>query len=305
MPTETPTQLIKRLNWTVLRPLAQALGGYERSMAFGPGAELEEMREYRPGDDVRNMDWNVTARMGLPYVRLGRIERAADVWFVLDVSQSLNWGTHNMLKRERALEFAVVLSNLLGRFGNRVGGLLFADKPLQFVPPGAGREHLLRLTAAAQEATRHRQSNPTDLSAALHRAFGLMQNKALLFIITDFLTRSTWQQKLRKLDERHEVVCVHVYDPRERELPDTGLMTFQDPETGRQLTIDTRDAGLRERYAKAAAAQAERVRKDVLDSGSEYLSLGTHDSLLRVLVRYINQRKRLRHPGKKGAEGEA
>ncbi len=303
--TETPTQLIKRLNWTVLRPLAQALGGYERSMAFGPGVELEEMREYRPGDDVRNMDWNVTARMGLPYVRLGRIERAADVWLILDVSQSLNWGTQKMLKRERAMEFAIVISNLLGRFGNRVGGLLFADKPLAFVPPAAGREHLLRFTQAAQQAGAHTPSGPTDLSAALHRAFGLMQNKALVFIITDFMSKTAWQHKLRKLDEKHEVVCAHVYDPRERALPDTGMMTFEDPETGKQLMVNTRDAGLRARYATAATAQAQRIRKDVQDSGAEYLSLGTHEALLPVLVRYLTQRKRLKHPGSKGAEGES
>ena len=305
MNPETPTQLIKRLNWTVLRPLAQALGGYERSMVFGQGVELEEMREYRPGDDVRNMDWNVTARMGLPYIRLGRIERAADVWLILDVSPSLNWGTQKMLKRERALEFAIVVSNLLGRFGNRVGGLLFADKPLDFVTPAAGREHLLRLTQAAQQAATQAPSGRTDLGAALHRAFGLMQNKALVFVITDFMTQTEWQHKLRKLDEKHEVVCVHIYDPRERELPDTGLMTFQDPETGKQLMVNTHDAALRARYAAAATAQAQRIRKTVQDTGAEYLALGTHEALLPVLVRYLNQRKRLKHPGSKGAEGES
>ena len=307
MPSETPSALIKRLNWTVLRPLAQALGGYERSLVFGPGAELEEVREYRPGDDVRNMDWNVTARMGQPYVKLGRVERAADVWFILDVSQSFNWGTQHLLKRQQAMEFAIVVSNLLGRFGNRVGGLLFADKPLDFLPPAAGREHLLHLAQAVYQAAQHTPSGPTDLAAALHRAFGLLQRKALVFIVTDFITtdKTGWQKKLRKLDEKHEVVCVHVYDPRERELPNTGMMTFENPETGRQFTVNTRDANLRTRYATAAAAQAAHIRADVLGSGAEYLALGTQDKLVPVLVRYLNQRKRLRHPSAKGAEGEA
>jgi uncharacterized protein (DUF58 family) len=292
----SPAHLIKRLNWKVLRPLGHALGGHERSLVFGPGAELEELREYRPGDDVRAMDWNVLARTGQPYIRHARQDRALDVWLLIDVSPSFNWGTAQMLKRDRALEFAYVAAGMLAHFGNRVGALLFSHRPLRFMPLGTGRKHLSRLVdAITDSATAQRDhAGTTDLAAGLHRAFAAIDRKALVFVLSDFITTApnNWPKKLRKLAEKHEVVAVHIHDPRERELPDTGMMTFEDPETGQQFVVNTRDAKLRARYKQAALQQAERIRQSVVGSGAAYFSLSTADDLFNTMLHFLESRRR-------------
>ena len=149
-----PAALLRRLQWTVLRPLAAHLGGDQRSLVRGPGMELTEVRAYQPGDDVRHIDWTITARTDEPHVRVAYVERALDVWLVLDLSASVDWGTARCLKRDRALEFAAVAGQLLGGHGNRLGALVFADRPLGFVPPAAGRAHLVRLLTRLREAPR-------------------------------------------------------------------------------------------------------------------------------------------------------
>ena len=289
-------QLLNRLNWTVLRPLGRALGGHERSLVFGPGAELEEMREYRPGDDVRAIDWPVMARTGHPYVRLAHQERALDLWLVMDVSRSFNWGTTQRLKSERAIEVAYIIGGILGHFGNRVGALMFAETPLNFIRPATGRKHLLRVIDAIDDAaeTTAAQTKPTgatDLDAALRRAFLAIDQKALVFIISDFLTRTDWQTRVRQLSKKHEVVGVQIYDPREHELPDTGVMTFEDPETGRQLTVDTHDANLRRRFAEKAAAQAQAIRHDLIANGAAHVAISTGDDLLKSILRFLQSQR--------------
>jgi len=296
-------QLLNRLNWTVLRPLGRALGGHERSLVFGPGAELEEMREYRPGDDARAIDWPVMARTGHPYVRLANRERALDLWLVMDVSRSLNWGTTQLLKSERAIEVAYVIGSILGHFGNRVGALMFAEMPLNFIRPATGRKHLLRVidaidhaagavaTAQALRPPRSTPTGPTNLEAALQRAFMAIDHKALVFVMSDFLTPSDWQRRMRQLSQKHEVIGVQIYDPRERELPDTGVMTFEDPETGRQLTVNTHDAGLRQRFAEKAAAQAETIRHDLIANGAAHFAISTSDDLLKSILRFLKSRR--------------
>jgi uncharacterized protein (DUF58 family) len=289
--TDPPDRLLRRLNWTVLKPLAHALGGNERSLVRGPGMELDELREYQPGDDVRHIDWNITARADTPYVRQSRVERALDVWLLLDVSASVDWGTAKCLKRDRAIEFAAVTGSVLGRHGNRLGALLFADRPLGFVPPASGRLHLMRLLGGMREAAQQSSRGETDLAAALNRAGSVIRRKALVIVASDFIAPDGWQPTLRQMAQRHDVVAAHISDPRERDLPDVGLLTLEDPETGRQLIVNTGDGKLRQRFAQAAQAQAERVRADVQASGASYLALSTDEDLLPAMVRFLNARK--------------
>src|SRR5688500_10735882 len=164
---EAPEGLLRRLQWTVLRPLAARLGGDERSLVRGFGLELSELREYQPGDDVRHIDWNTTARTDRPFVREAYAERALDVWLVVDVSPSVDWGTVHRLKRDLAVELAAVVGLLLGRQGNRIGALMFAERPRAVVPPGSGRAHLLRLLTCLRDEPRRDGGGPTDLAAAL------------------------------------------------------------------------------------------------------------------------------------------
>jgi uncharacterized protein (DUF58 family) len=288
---ETPPGLIRRMQWTLLRPLATHIGGDERSLIRGSGMELAEVREYQPGDDVRHIDWNTTARTDRPFVREAHTERALDVWLILDLSASINWGTAQCLKRDRALEFTAVAGQLFGQRGHRIGALLFADRPLSFMPPGAGRTHLLRLIDGIQQEGRQSHHGTTDLTAALSRAHSVVRRRSLLLIVSDFLTESAWQTPLKLLAQRHELVAVRLTDPREGELPDIGVVTFEDPETGRQLLVNTSDRKLRERFQSAAQEQTARIRTELLGCGAEYLALGTESALLPVLVRFLSARR--------------
>lgn len=294
---ETPDSLLRRLQWTVLRPLAARLGGDERSLVRGFGLELTEVREYQPGDDVRHIDWNMTARTDRPFVREALAERALDVWLVVDVSPSVDWGTIRRLKRDLAVEFAAVVGLLLGRQGNRIGTLLFAERPRAFVPPGGGRAHLLRLLTCLRDEPRRDGVGQTDLVAALRQVRAFARRRSLILVVSDFLVPDGWQTALGPLAQRHEVVAVRLRDPREPEIPDVGLVTLEDPETGGQLLVDTGDRRLRERFAVAAAAQDERISADLARAGVDHLVLATDEDLVPALVRFLTARK-YRRPGR-------
>jgi uncharacterized protein (DUF58 family) len=260
----------------------------------GFGAELSEIREYQPGDDVRHIDWNSTARADRPYVREAYVDRALDVWLVLDVSASVDWGTADCLKRERAIEFAAVIGQLLGRHGNRVGALLFADRPLSFIAPSAGRQHMLRMLAAIEEEPRQDVQRSTDLRSALLQAGAVIRRRSLVLVISDFLAPDGWQSALGQLAQRHEVVAVRLRDPREGELPDVGFVTLEDPESGGQLVVNTGDAGLRERFQHVARAQDEAISAAVAGNGIDLLVLNTNDALLPTLVSFLHMRRQRR-----------
>ncbi|MFN8496962.1 MAG: DUF58 domain-containing protein [Anaerolineae bacterium] len=289
-----PSGMLRRLQFTILRPLAIYLGGSERSLVRGPGMELSEVREYQPGDDVRYIDWKITARTDTPYVREANVERALDTWLLMDMSASFDWGTAQAAKRDRAAEFAAVTGELLTRHGNRVGALMFADQPLEFIPPGSGRTHLMRMLSKLQASQRQTGRGQTDLTAAIARAETVMKRKALVLVVSDFLVPDGWQPALGRLAQRHEVVGVRLRDPRESELPDVGLITLEDPETGEQLTINSGDRKLRERFHKAAEEQSVRIRDAIRRTGADYLEVSTDQDLLPTMVRFLEARRMAR-----------
>jgi uncharacterized protein (DUF58 family) len=286
--------LLRRLRWTVLKPLATRLGGDHCSLVRGPGLDLAELREYQPGDDVRRIDWNVTARSDRPFVREAFTERSLDVWLLLDLSASIDWGTAHCLKRQRAVEIAGVVAELLGHHGNRVAVLPFAARPLDPIPPTAGRAGLLRLLAQIARHPRQAGRGRTDLRAALARANTLLRRRALVLVVSDFIVPDGWQAELGRLAYRHEVVAVRLADPRESELPDVGLVTLEDPETGAQLIVDTADARLRERFTRAAEARAEALRLELARRGVDELVLSTGEDLLPPLTRFLEARRQRR-----------
>ncbi|HEV8639390.1 MAG TPA: DUF58 domain-containing protein [Chloroflexota bacterium] len=287
---------LRRLGWSVLRPLASRLGGPERSRVLAPGAELAGLREYQPGDDVRLIDWHVTARSDRPFVREAQAERALDAWLLVDVSRSVDWGTASCLKRERAEELAGLAWGLLARHGNRVGALLFADQPLGVTPPAAGEAGLRRMLADLRAAPRQVGRGRTDLGAALARAEALLRRPSLVVVVSDLFVAPGWQRPLARLARRHEVVAVRLADPRDDELPDVGVVAFEDPETGDQVLVDTGDPALRARFAAAARAEAERVRRDLSRAGVEQLVLSTAEELLPALARFLALRRAGGHP---------
>ena len=288
---EPVEQMLRRLDWTVLRPIALRLGGDLRSVVRGSGLDLAEIREYQPGDDVRHLDWSATARTGVPHVRQTYAERALDVWLLVDVSPSIDWGTARRTKRSHAQELVAAISQVVGRRNNRVGAILFAERPVDVLPPAIGRHHLFRLLAKLREAPRRSERGRTDLAAALDLARSAIRRPSVVVIVSDFLVADGWAAALGKLTARHEVVVLRVVDPRERELPDVGIVTLEDPETGEQLLVDTSDAGLRARFAEAARAQTERIDRLLATRGVRRVVASTDADLLPPLLELLDRRR--------------
>lgn len=287
----TRNRLLRRLEWPILRTFARRLGGGERSRQRAAGVDLTDLREYQAGDDIRQIDWNATARSERTYVRESLAERGLDVWFLADVSASIDWGTAECLKRERTVELVETASALLTRQGNRTSALLFAGGTTGVVPPGAGRDHVRRVASLIRSAPRQPTPGPTNLATALLHLGRLVRQPSLVLIVTDFLVQPGWQAPLRTLAQRHEVIGVRVVDPREANLPDVGIVTFEDPETGDQVTVDTSDRRLRERFTLAAHKQSARLRLELRHVGASLLEISTADDVLTALVRFLDGRR--------------
>jgi uncharacterized protein (DUF58 family) len=294
-------QLLRRSRWPVLRRLGFHPGGDERSSMRGAGLEYSDVREYQAGDDPRTIEWNITARSDRPYVRESLPDRGLDAWLLVDITSSLDWGTARCLKRQLALEFSAVVGQLLIGRGNRVGALLFDDRVRSIIPPSAGRTALLQLIARMERASGGLQApspsqggqngSPTDLGRALAEAGRLIRRPSMMVLISDFMTPGGWQQPLSALAIRHEVVAVWITDPREGEIPDVGVVTFEDPESGEQILVDTRSAHLRARFQEAAAAQRGTIRADLLRARAAVAEMSTAAELVPQLVAFIKQRE--------------
>jgi len=292
--------LLRRARWPVLRRLGFHPGGDERSSFRGTGLEYSDVREYQAGDDPRTIEWNITARSDRPYVRESLPDRGLDAWLLIDVSRSLDWGTARCLKRQLAIEFSAVVGQMLIGRGNRMGALLFDERVRSIIPPAAGRTALLQLIARIERATDGSQfSSPsgggqgegTDLGRALTEAGRLIRRPSLMVVLTDFMTPTGWQQPLSALAIRHEVVAAWVTDPREHEIPDVGVVTFEDPESGRQILVDTRSESLRARFQDAATAQRATIRADLLRARTAVAELSTAAEAVPQLVAFIKQRE--------------
>ena len=283
-------ELMRRARWPVLRRLGFHPGGDEQSRFRGVGIEYSDVREYQAGDDPRSIEWNITARSDRPYVRESLPDRGLDAWMLIDVTRSLDWGTARCLKRQLGLEFAAAVGQLLIARGNRVGALLFDERVRAIVPPLSGRTALLRLIARVEREAQDPASS-TNLGRALTEAGRLIRKPSLVIVITDFMTADGWQRPLSSLAMRHEVIAAWVTDPREREIPDVGVVTFEDPESGQQILVDTGDARLRLRFESAADTQREAIRTDLQRARAAIAELSTVADLVPQLVRFIKQRE--------------
>ncbi len=283
--------LLRRSRWPVLRRLGFHPGGDERSSFRGTGLEYSDVREYQAGDDPRSIEWNITARSDRPYVRESLPDRGIDAWLLVDITRSLDWGTARCLKRQLALEFSAVVGQLLIGRGNRVGALLFDDRVRSIIPPSAGRTALLQLIARMERTAESPADGSTDLSQALKEAGRLIRRPSMMVLISDFMTPGGWQQPLSSLAIRHEVIAVWITDPREGEIPDVGVVTFEDPESGQQILVDTRSAHLRARFQDAAEEQRETIRADLVRARAAVAELSTAAELVPQLVAFIKQRE--------------
>ena len=293
MPMRTaPERLLVRLEWRVIRRLDGRLAGGYRTAHRGTGTDLVGLREYTEGDDARHIDWNVTARLNEPQLRVFTEDRELTVWLVLDRSASMTVGAPGRGKHDVLSELALVLARLFGRGGNRVGALLYDTGAVRTVPPGTGRRHALRIgaelarTAAAGTASGRRGST-TDLAAMLDAVAKLARRRALIVVISDFIGDGDWGRSLLRLVPRHEVVALRVVDAADDELPDVGLVVVEDAETGEQLVIDSSDPLLRARLRAGVDERDAGLAAGMRRAGVPIHRIGTDADLATTLIEVV------------------
>ncbi len=324
---EGAEQVLRRLEWTVIKRLDGLLQGDYRTLVRGAGVDLADLREYQHHDDVRHIDWNVTARLQTPYVRQFIEDRDLTAWFLLDLSGSVDFGSADVTKLAVSTGFVATLARVITRHGNRVGAVLYGRHVEAVLPPGATRVHVLRLlqqmrkprppekTAAVKlspaEAKAARKAAKkaggkgatallpgTRLADLLQAAAGIVRRRSLVFVVSDFISEPGWAEALGRLARRQEVVAVRLFDPAEMALPDVGLVTVEDAETGEQLFIDASDPAFRARYAAVAEAQEAELIATLGRSGADILELATDEDLLEALLRFVDlRRQRARRRG--------
>lgn len=290
--TETSAPLLRRLELVVRNRLDGLLQGSYLGLIPGPGSESGDSRQYFPGDDVRRMDWAVTARTMTPHVRQTITDRELETWLVVDLSPSLDFGTARSEKRELVFAAITAVVHLTARGGNRVGAIVTTGETTVRMPAQAGRIHARTLIDRIAATPRAQSGRRGDLAAALELVRRPPRRRGLVAVVSDFLGDHDWERPLRALGQRHQLLGVEIVDPRELELPNSGLVTFVDPESGQQLEVQTANAGVRERYAAAAAAQREQIAAALRHAGAGHLQLRTDRDWLSDVVRYVTANRR-------------
>lgn len=296
------SQLLKKLEFKVLRRLDGFLFGNYSGLFYGPSLDLAEVREYQPGDDVKHIDWHVTARTDKVHVRQYREEREIIAWLLVDLSPSMNFGTRRVLKRELALEFAGLASAIVSRQGNKVGLLAFSEQGFSMLPLSSGRNQtlsILKTLLAHSEAKakgRMAQLQSNDLAKALRHISQTIKRRSLVFVVSDFISpveepEPEWSQELRRLAYKHDVIAVRLTDPIEKALPKVGELRLRDPETGEELWVDTNDKTLRRAYKQSVEVRNQTILKIMKRAHVDLLELSTHEDIVSPILKFTQQRK--------------
>ena len=295
-PGPMPEALLRALDVSLGRRIEALTAGDHRSTALGRGTELARIRPYVPGDDVRQIDWNVTARTGETHLREQVAERSLTTWIVLDTSPSMLFGTADRRKIDVAEGVCLAAGHLAGRHGNRLGVVTFGGDRPTVVPPRPGRAGMLGLLLELRRAGDPGPVGPTSLGGALGRTSRFPRRSGLVLVVSDFRGTRDWRRPMLDLAGRHDVVAVEIRDPREQSLPDVGDLTLVDPETGRQLRVDTRSRALRERFAAAAEAARAALAAALARLGTRHVVLSTAGDWLRAFAGFVRSadRKALR-----------
>ena len=288
--TPTPEQVLQRLDWQVVRRLDGLLQGDYRTLFRGAGVDFADLREYQPTDDARYIDWNVTARMNTPFVREYLEDRELTAWMLLDRSPSMAFGPDTHTKGHVLTDVVTTLAQLLSRRGNRVGAILYNNVVEETLPPRSGRRHVLRLTHELMKPA-PRDGTATDLGGLVHAGLNAIKRRSLVFLVSDFIGEAGWERALPLLARRHDVVAIRIWDPREVEFPDVGLIVLEDSETGEQISVDTSDPVLRNALAASAHEREARIAATFRQAGVESFDISTEEDLVGALVRLAAQRK--------------
>ena len=287
--------LLQQLEWTVLRRLDGLLQGDHKTLFRGAGLELADLREYQTHDDVRHIDWNVTARMQSPYVREHQEDREISAWFLLDLTGSMDFASTSQSKRDLMLSFVAIMAKLLMQRGNRIGALILSPTEaagFKYIPARMGRRHLLHVLHTAQTTGVTKAPHQTDLNQWLARANGLLKRRSCVFVVSDFMGEFNWAQQMSHLGRRHDTVAARLYDPVEMQLPNAGLLTLQDSESSEQLLLDTANPKFRKRYAQLVEEREMQLQTTFSQSGVDALELSTNEDIAAALLRFSELRKR-------------
>jgi uncharacterized protein (DUF58 family) len=287
-----PEALLRALDISIGRRMESLLAGDYRSTLFGEGAELAQVRPYVPGDDVRRIDWNVTARTNEPHVRVQLAERVLVTWLVLDTSASMDFGTADRRKADVAEGAAIAIGHVATRRGNRLGVVTFGDAHPRSLPPRQGRIGLVGLLNALRRERDDSRHGATSLGEAIARVGALARQRSLVMLVSDFRGPRDWRRPLLELAGRHDVVALEVRDPREEELTNVGSLWLVDPETGRLLRVDTRSRKLRDRFAAAATDERREVERLLGSLGVRHHVLSTSGDWLRSLAVFLRRKRR-------------
>ena len=292
-PEPTPQALLERIEWTVGKRLDGVLQGDYRTLLRGHGIDLADLREYQFHDDVRHIDWNVTARLQTPYVRQYMEDRELCAWFLLDLSPSVDFGSR-VRKRSVSAAFVAALGSAVSRRGNRVGAVLYGQQVETVLPARGGRLHVLHLLQRMAQrplAVAAASRGTTRLGELLQRAATTIPRRSSLFVVSDFISEAGWEQPLARLALRHDVVAVRLYDPLEMAMPDLGLVLLQDSETGEQVFVDTGHQGFRARVAEVAEKREAALREALGRAGVDTLELSTEAELGDSILRFVDARR--------------
>ena len=287
-----PEALLRALEIKIGQRMEGLLAGDYRSALFGAGTELAQVRPYVPGDDVRRIEWNVTARTGEPHVRVELAERVLVTWLVLDTSPSMQFGTADRRKADVAEGVAIAIGHVATRRGNRLGIVTFGGSDPRSLPARQGRMGLVGLLGALrQEPDEEARLGATELGAAINRAGALARQRSLVVLVSDFRGPRDWRRPLLELAGRHDVVAIEIRDQREQELTNVGALWLVDPETGQLLRVDTRSRRLRERFAAAAAEERAEVARLLASAGVRHHVLSTSGDWLRSLATFLRRKR--------------
>lgn len=293
--TSAPERILHRLDWQVIRRLDGQLQGDYRSLFYGYGVDFADLREYQPEDDIRYIDWNVSARMDTLYVRQYVEEREVTAWFLLDLSPSVDFGTTGGLKRNVLIDFVATIARLLTRHGNRVGAMFYGSNRVErTIPARGGRLQVLRLINDLLRQPQLQKTPSTDLAPLLQSGLNTIKRRSIIFVISDFISVPGWEKPLTLLNQHHEVIAVRLWDPLELDLPDVGPIIIEDAETGEQLYLDTHDRGFRQRFQEVALQRETALDKHFKRAAVDVLSLSTEDDLVRAIVKFAALREKRR-----------
>ena len=290
----TPERILRRLDWKVIRRLDGLLQGDYRTLFYGDGLDFTDLREYQAQDDIRHIDWNVTARMNSPYVRQYVEDREITTWFLLDLSPSMGFGPADRPKESVLIDLVTTLARLLTRNGNRVGAILYNNQIGRTIPPRGGRNQVLRLTHELLREVDAPARQTTDLKVLLNAGLNTFKRRSHVIVVSDFISEPGWQRALSLLNRHHELIGIRLWDPREVELPNAGLIVVEDAETGEQLYVETSNPEFRRRFLEAAERREAALKGDLKRANVDLFAISTEEDLVKAIVRMAALRKKRR-----------